>query len=130
MGSYPGYEAGSSCNPTCTQPIDCGGENIVLYTTITDHGQTLRACRLCNYTTTVIGNIEKHVRTHSGDKPFSCPMCPYKAIQVNNLNSHIRTHTGEKPFACKLCPYKASRSTTLNAHIARRHTLPARGKIT
>ncbi|XP_047740449.1 longitudinals lacking protein, isoforms H/M/V isoform X12 [Hyalella azteca] len=93
-----------------------------LYVTVSAvGGWTERTCTLCPYRTTSIANIEKHVKIHSGDKPFACSMCPYRAIQMNNLTAHMRTHTGEKPFPCPQCPYRASRSNTLTAHIFRRH---------
>merc|ERR1712129_575043 len=33
-------------------------------------------------------------------KQNKCPHCKYSTENINNLNKHIRTHTGEKPFVC------------------------------
>jgi len=52
---------------------------------------------------------------------FACGFCGYSARDNDNLNRHIRTHTGEKPFACPFCPHRASQKTHLKNHIALKH---------
>ncbi|KAL1502765.1 hypothetical protein ABEB36_007863 [Hypothenemus hampei] len=36
-------------------------------------------------------------------KKYLCPMCPKIFASVNRLQRHIFTHTGEKPFKCDYC---------------------------
>ncbi|XP_037796468.1 zinc finger protein 84-like [Penaeus monodon] len=67
-------------------------------------------CPYCNHTTVRKDHMSKHIRTHTGEKPFDCPHCPYRSSTKYALNKHIRVHTGEKPYACSLCPYRASQS--------------------
>lgn len=80
-----------------------------------------KKCPYCSYETSVKSNMDKHVMTHSGERPFACLYCPFKAIQRTNLESHMRRHTGEKPFACSLCPYSTTRKSILKEHVRSKH---------
>ncbi|KAK8375755.1 hypothetical protein O3P69_008480 [Scylla paramamosain] len=81
----------------------------------------LHQCPFCKYSAVRKDHITKHIRTHTGEKPFSCPFCTYGAASKDNLKLHIRTHTGEKPFNCPYCPFRAARKDSLQIHI-RIHT--------
>ena len=50
-----------------------------------------------------------------------CPHCDYSTIRMGHLNRHIRTHTGERPYPCKLCSYQSSDTSTLRSHVQRIH---------
>ncbi|XP_064092811.1 zinc finger and BTB domain-containing protein 7C-like isoform X23 [Macrobrachium nipponense] len=80
-------------------------------------------CRYCSYASHFKGNVVRHMRVHTGDKPFACPYCPLKFIQKCILTMHVRTHTGEKPHACHLCPYRAIKKILLKNHLLSKHQL-------
>ncbi|XP_039285714.1 gastrula zinc finger protein XlCGF17.1-like isoform X4 [Nilaparvata lugens] len=84
-------------------------------------GEKPFSCDLCDYKCAQSSDLKIHVRTHTGETPFSCEFCDYKCARSSNLKLHIRTHTGETPFSCELCDYKCVRSNTLKNHI-RTHT--------
>ena len=79
-------------------------------------------CNQCEYETTRSSSMQRHKKTHSGEKPHQCPICDYSSISPGTIKVHMmRKHTGEKPFKCDQCNYACITSGHLLEHM-RTHT--------
>ena len=74
-------------------------------------------CRQCNISCASTGDLKKHVRTHSGGKPYSYTQCTFSSKESGNLRKHMRTHSGEKPFCCSQCNFTCTRIDNLKNHM-------------
>ncbi|XP_037298240.1 zinc finger protein Xfin isoform X2 [Manduca sexta] len=77
----------------------------------------IHSCYQCNKQFRCQAQLEMHVRTHTGVKPFVCMYCPRRFTQKHNLTIHLRVHTGEKPFQCEVCSKRFSAQGNLQAHL-------------
>lgn len=49
-------------------------------------------------------------------KKFKCPYCSFSAMHQCILKRHMRSHTGERPYPCEICGKKFTRREHMKRH--------------
>jgi len=78
-------------------------------------------CNVCDKEFKKRNDLERHNRTHTGEKPFECTVCQKRFSFKSAWKTHSKTHTGGKSFSCHLCGSLFASKPSLKVHM-RIHT--------
>lgn len=80
-------------------------------------GERPYSCSWCMKTFARKDVLDLHIRIHTGDKRYTCVVCNKAFTHRGNLGSHMRVHTGEKPYVCSLCNKGYADHSTFKKHV-------------
>ena len=88
-------------------------------------------CGVCGKVYNTRSKLQRHVRVHSGERPFPCVVCGKRFPRSDHVKQHMRVHAklpGDLPSAppplglthksyCRLCGVKFEQRSELNEHL-------------
>ena len=80
-------------------------------------------CPVCGIILSPKTNVNVHLRTHSGVRPYECVLCLNRFRQKAHLMKHFRCSHNQKqpPFICLFCSIETATSNDLYRHITDQH---------
>ncbi|WAR16425.1 ZNF2-like protein [Mya arenaria] len=76
-------------------------------------------CILCGYKHKKKHQLDRHFRTHTGERPYICDTCGNSFNQRFELTRHMLLHSDRKDFKCDICGNEFRRKEHLTRHLMR-----------
>jgi hypothetical protein len=60
-------------------------------------------CSVCGKMYRTTAHLQRHMRSHTDERPFLCTICGMAFRLKHHLKEHLFIHSGEKPHKCDIC---------------------------
>lgn len=67
--------------------------------------------------------LNRHVKTHTGNKAYKCDQCGVSFIQRIQLKNHMFHHNGQDGHDCPHCEEKFDTKASMIRHLSSQHDL-------
>ena len=110
-------------NPVSGAPPVVTTTNPPLPNVVTGGRKKNSSCPVCGVVLSPKTNVNVHLRTHSGVRPYECVLCLNRFRQKAHLMKHFRCSHNQKkpPHICLFCPLECVTSNDLYRHITDKH---------
>lgn len=87
-------------------------------------------CTVCGFRTHTKPKMERHMKSHTGERNYSCQICGKRFLYSYNVTAHIKhVHNREKrkideeKLTCKFCGKRFQKIWKVKEHMAEVHQL-------
>jgi DNA-directed RNA polymerase subunit RPC12/RpoP len=120
-GSTSALRSTSTSNrATLARPVAVPSDKQVLTARAKDLRNGVPECGICGKNFSHLGNLRRHIVSHTQDRRYNCRDCGKKFLQRSHLKTHLRIHSGEKPYGCTEhgCNKRFSQKGHLKSHMS------------
>ncbi|XP_009955123.1 PREDICTED: zinc finger and BTB domain-containing protein 8A-like [Leptosomus discolor] len=79
-------------------------ESEVLYLSVTDDLPRMRfKCPFCTHTVKRRADLKRHLRCHTGERPYPCEVCGKRFTRLEHLRNHFQTIHQAGKLICRKC---------------------------